>query len=481
MRWREPLSPVAMTRVAVVARTAALRDALVCVADAGTVEIDRAVSSADLPVGDANRALRHSQPAGPPTAALAASPPDVAELERDGRTDLLAGEVQLAEISAQAVVHGDVAAVVGWTPAAQLPRLSAALAEVGAAAAPLRRPHGVDPPSLGAPRAARRAFAPLVETYGTIPYADVDPTILAGVAYAVMFGAMFGDVGHGLLLVALGLLIRAGRLRRLARLRPHWLVVAAVGVSATLFGFAYGEAFGPTGLVPSGLIEPIEQPVELLVIGVSLGAVLMAGAYGLAIVNRVREGGWPLALYTPAGLAGALVFVGVGVAVGAVYWRSGWAGVGAAILATTGIALAFVGLFVNAGGRATGAAQAGIETVDLVIRLGTNIVSFARLAAFGLTHAVLSLIVWQATTGLWHKGPVGAVGAVLVFAIGNALAFGLEALVAGIQALRLEYYELFSRVFQLEGRPFQHWHVRIEQYSPAHRPIDPPAVEPGPA
>jgi V/A-type H+-transporting ATPase subunit I len=477
MRLREALSVEAMTRVAVVSRTPALRDALVRVADAGTVEVERPVSSADLPVSEAHRSLQRLAPGGAPAAALASTEPNIGELERDGRVELLAGEAQLAEVRAQAIVHGDVAAVVGWMPRAQLPRLAASLAEVGAAAAPLRPPKGVDPPTAGTHGPARRSFAPLVETYGTIPYADVDPTILAGISYAVMFGAMFGDVGHGALLVALALVVRSGRVRRLARLRPHWLVVCALGVSSTLFGFVYGEAFGPTGLVPPGLIKPIEEPVAMLVFGVSLGGVLLAGAYVLGIINRLREGGWPLALYAPAGVAGALVFVGAGLAVGAFYWRSGWAGLAAALLAVIGIALAFVGLFIHAGGGGAGAAQASIETFDLVVRLGANIVSFARLAAFGLTHAVLALIVGRATTGLWDLGPIGAVGAVLAFTIGNALAFGLEALVAGVQALRLEYYELFSRVLAGQGRPFRPWHVPMERSS-TQQPLTEPAAGP---
>jgi V/A-type H+/Na+-transporting ATPase subunit I len=96
---------------------------------------------------------------------------------------------------------------------------------------------------------------------------------------------------------------------------------------------------------------------------------------------------------------------------------------------------------------------------DLVARLGSNVVSFARLAAFGLTHAAIGAVVWQATTGLWGGGVVAGAAAVVVFAAGNALAFSLEALVAAVQALRLEYYELFSRVFQAQGRPFRPWHV----------------------
>jgi V/A-type H+-transporting ATPase subunit I len=48
-----------------------------------------------------------------------------------------------------------------------------------------------------------------------------------------------------------------------------------------------------------------------------------------------------------------------------------------------------------------------------------------------------------------------------VFVAGHVAAFALEALVAGVQALRLEYYELFSRIFVSEGRPFHPWHIPL--------------------
>jgi V/A-type H+/Na+-transporting ATPase subunit I len=51
----------------------------------------------------------------------------------------------------------------------------------------------------------------------------------------------------------------------------------------------------------------------------------------------------------------------------------------------------------------------------------------------------------------------------VVFVGGNAITFSLEALVAGVQALRLEYYELFSRVFTGEGREFRPWKVAVRQ------------------
>ena len=147
--------------------------------------------------------------------------------------------------------------------------------------------------------------------------------------------------------------------------------------------------------------------------------------------------------------------------VGGVYFDRVWLVLVGGVMAVSGLAVAYIGLLASAGGGAAGAVQAGIELFDLVVRLGSNLVSFARLAAFGLTHAALGDVVWQATTGLWGHGVIGAAGAVVIFAVGNALAFALEGLVAGIQALRLEYYELFSRVFDTEGRPFRPWHVPL--------------------
>lgn len=450
MSWRDALAPRPMSRIALLAPVTGLRSALVRVADAGTVELDR--------FDDAD------PPAGPP-ARLAAEPPDLRALAAAGRTDLLAGEAQLAGYAAQAVVQGQVAGLVGWTPSESLAPLSQRLADVGAVAVALPAPRGVDPPTATTAGAVSRTFSPLVTTYTTVPYGDVDPTVLAGLAYVVMFGAMFGDVGHGLLLALAGVAVRLGLSwpRAVVKLRPHWLFITAAGISAAFFGLGYGEFFGPTGLVPVWWVSPMDQPVALLLGGVALGAVLLAGAYALGTVNRVREGGWASALYAPSGLAGCLLFAAMGLAVPAWLLGSVPLAVAAGLVTVLALALAFIGFRASAGRGAAGVAQAVIEVFDMVLRLGSNIVSFARLAAFGLMHAVLGWIVWDATTGLWAAGPVGAVIAVFVFAVGNALAFTLEALVAAVQALRLEYYELFSRVFQTQGRPFRPWHVPADE------------------
>jgi V/A-type H+-transporting ATPase subunit I len=129
MPWRERLRPVRMERVAVVAPVETLREVLARVADAGTVELDAAATPTET--------VHHVQEA--------------------------------------AVVQSSVAALAGWTPADAMPGLADRLGESGGAVMTLPRPRGVDTPTLLRSVGVRRSLTPRVETYGTVPCADVDP------------------------------------------------------------------------------------------------------------------------------------------------------------------------------------------------------------------------------------------------------------------------------------------------------------------
>ena len=394
-----------------------------------------------------------------PAPALAARRPDLNLLEQAGRYDLLTGEVQLGAYAAAAVRRAGAAALAGWIPAARVGEVAAALAPAGGAVVTLPRPPEADVPTLLPGHGARAALKPLVQTYGTVPYADLDPAWPAWASYVLMFGIMFGDAGHGLLMIGLAAALRAGWPRRLRRFRAAWPFVGGAGVAATVFGLLYGEFFGPTGLVPVVWISPLSHPVTLLLAAAGAGVVLLAGAYTLGAVNRWREGGWSSVLYAPTGIAGGCVFLGAALAAGGWHAHRGLLLVAGGVAGLAGLALAFAGLAAEAGGGGTGLMQAAVELADLVVRLGSNVVSFTRLAAFGLTHAALGLLVWEGAAALWRRGGVLGAAAIAAFVLGTVLALSLEALVAGIQALRLEYYELFSRVFVTQGRPFRPWHI----------------------
>ena len=467
MTWSEHSSamvPVRMARVAIVAPQRALRETLVRLADAGCVDIDRIDDAArDVP-GSAARRLRRRPPAPEPAAALSPVPPDLDLLDREGRLDLLTGEARLEEYLGSAVRHGTVAALAGWCPAAEVERLAGDLAGLGCAVLPLPAPRGTQPPTLlRSTGAVHRAFSPLMDTYGTAPYADADLTWPAGLVYVAMFGVMFGDAGHGALLLLAALLLRTGRPRRLASWRPLWPFVAAAGVASVLAGAAYGEFFGPTGVLPPLWVNPLAQPERLLAGALGFGGVLLALSYAAGTVNRWREGGASYALYAVSGVAGAAVFAGLVVLAGGLLTHRPAVAVAGALVVAAGVAGAAAGLYSASPRGLGGAAQTGIQLFDTLVRLGSNVFSFARLAAFGLTHAALGQVVWRGTVALAHRGAGGVAAGAALFVLGNAFSFALEALIAAVQALRLEFYELFSRVFEAQGRPFRPWRLPVRR------------------
>jgi V/A-type H+-transporting ATPase subunit I len=393
----------------------------------------------------------HGRPSSSP--ALTREAPDVAELERRGARDLLAGEVELDRRMASAVRHGDFLLFVGWAPRPALPQLESSLEELGAALVELRAPRWRQPPTLLAPAPAADPFRPLLTTYGAVPYEDVDPTPFVAVTYCLMFGMMFGDVGDGLLIVLAALVLRRSRHPRLAALRRVSPMIAAAGAAAVLFGALYGGLFGPTKVLPTLWLEPLDSPTRLLAVAIVAGVALLGAGYLIGIVNRYREGGLLLALTASSGVPGLLLLGGGSlVAVGVLIHTAVLEAAGLIVIAAAALGL-LLGLRAEAGSGPTALLEVMIGLLDELLRLFSNVFSFARLAAFALMHAAIGQVVLHAAGSLTGT-PLGVAAAAFTFAVGWAAAFALEGLVVAVQALRLEYYELFSRLFVGEGRPF---------------------------
>jgi V/A-type H+-transporting ATPase subunit I len=444
------------------------REALVEIARVGCVEFVGNLPAAE---GDAAEALRRlSRVTGParPAPVLLDTAPDLSALEQAGDVEPIAGEVELQRRARLALEHGSFAAWVGWTPSASIERLNERLREVGSAVVELPRPTWADPPTLMRPVALERPFRPLVQTYGTARYRDLDPTAFTGLSFVAMFGMMFGDVGHGLVLALLALWLRSRRRGRLAGLRSLWPIPFTAGIAGACFGLLYGEAFGPTNLVPTLWLDPLKRPVPLLLVAVAAGGVLLTVSYLFGIVNRWRESGFADALLDQSGVAGLTLLVGGALLAGGLYWHLLAVEIAGVPLAGGGVLLLGLGLVLSAGRGGAALMQAAIELFDAVVRLASNLISFTRLAAFGLMHAALGSVVFDAARSLWG-GPAGMVIAAVVFVLGNLVAFSLEALVTAVQALRLEYYELFSRIFQGEGHAFAPWILPVRATSKEER------------
>ena len=270
---------------------------------------------------------------------------------------------------------------------------------------------------------------------------------------------MFADAGHGALLLLVALLVRLGPAAPAGRAAPGLAVPRRrrAGEHASSACSTASSSARPV-CCPCCWLAPLDAAGAAAAgAAIGLGAVLLAGAYALGTVNRWREGGWRLRAVRPV-RARRCRRSSSGSA-----WSPPAGTCGLGWLAVAGGAVAVARRWCSPSPAcspkpaAAGPAvlQAAIELFDIVVRLGSNLVVLRP--ARRLRADPRRARRWSsgtATTALWGRGARRRGRArSLVFLVGNALAFALEGLVAGVQALRLEYYELFSRVFAGRGTP----------------------------
>jgi V/A-type H+-transporting ATPase subunit I len=268
---------------------------------------------------------------------------------------------------------------------------------------------------------------------------EADPSIVLALVAPLMFGFMFGDVAQGLVVALLGFLLRH-RMPALRLLIPGGLV--AVG-----FGLAFGSVFAREDLIAPLWLHPLADPLTVLSTALAFGVVVIfVGLLLNALQYRWRGelGRW---LATEAGLL--VAYAGI---VGSFFdARLLWA-------LPAGIAWMLLGSAATAHGDRLGAlGHAAGESLERLLQLGVNTVSFVRVGAFALAHAGLS----TAVVGI-AEAAGGAYWPVLI--IGNIAIIALEGLVVGIQTTRLILFEFFIRFLAAQGRPFE--------------PLEPPAPPP---
>ncbi len=305
-----------------------------------------------------------------------------------------------------------------------------------------------------------KPFEEFIRMYGVPNYNEIDPTPILGIVYTLLFGIMFGDVGHGLCLAAVGLLMMA--LKKggfLAKL------LFPLGISSTIFGFVYGSVFGFEGehaLIKPLWYTPFESGTNMmntLIYAVALGVVIILICMIVNIINGIKQKDMQKVFFSQNGLAGMLFYVLVLVcALSAVMGSS--APMGIAIIFIV-ISLVLIFLQEPLGKLAARKkdwmpkekggflVEAFFELFEIVLSFVTNTISFLRVGAFALNHAGMMSVVVMFMLGLNTGGSV----AIAIF--GNLLVIGLEGLIVGIQVLRLGFYEMFSRFYSGDGREFK--------------------------
>jgi V/A-type H+-transporting ATPase subunit I len=309
-----------------------------------------------------------------------------------------------------------------------------------------------------------KPFELLTSAYGTPSYTSLDPTPLVGLSFLIMFGVMFGDVGHGLVLALIGALL-LWKLKGEAR--NAGLIVIYAGCSSMLFGFLFGSIFGFEEALPTLWLKPMESISTLFKTLLFFGTGMLTVSVLLNIVSKLKKGHWPSAIFNKAGLMGLVVYwCGIVMAVqilssGATA-QSSIQKIAPILLAVAGVLLFFQEPITRLlqgkkklyhEGAATGMMEGAMEMLEMFLGYLANTVSFIRVAAFGLAHVGLFVAVFALSEGM-HNMAHGAVSVVIMI-FGNIGIILLEGLVVTIQSVRLEFYEFFTRFFEHGDMPYR--------------------------
>ena len=353
----------------------------------------------------------------------------------------------------------------GWVPVPMVSHVRSAVAEVSPdttveAAKPTSQERATAPFQFANPLVIR-GFQKLVTIYGIPSYEELDPTLLLVATFPVIFGVMFGDVGHGLLLMALGILLLSRKVHALQGMASFGGVIVACGAVATVFGALFGSVFGFEDVIPVLWLRPIEQTTDILLASVVFGVGVLTLGMVFNIVGAALRHRWGEVLLDRHGLAGVLFYWSlVGLGAGLLNARLP---VGTGVLAMVAAVTAVViwlsdrlkplleGRGFDRSDLGMGLVEGFFELFETVLSLMSNTLSYVRMGAFAVAHGALSLVVFILAEMI---DPGQSFGYWLVVALGNLVVIGFEGMIVGIQTLRLEYYEFFSKFFTAGGRSF---------------------------
>ncbi len=311
-----------------------------------------------------------------------------------------------------------------------------------------------------------RPFEFYTEMYGVPKYNEIDPSLFIAITYIIIFGIMFADVGQGICLSIVGVLMWKLKGMKIGK------VLAPCGISSACFGLVFGSVFGFEHVLDAVYFtlgfkgKPIEvmtseSIISILLAAVAIGILLVITAMCLNVYSSIKQGNIGHALFSSNGIAGIIFYSALVFGMVAQLMLN-WKVFNLPYIIGL-IVIPFLLIFFEEplGGLISRSPdwkpeswgsyilEHIIESIMVLLEYVTNTVSFLRVGAFVLVHVGMMMVVFVLAD---TAGPV-AYWPIVVF--GNAFVMVLEALLVAIQVLRLEYYEMFSRFYSGEGRAFE--------------------------
>jgi V/A-type H+-transporting ATPase subunit I len=345
-----------------------------------------------------------------------------------------------------------------------------------------------------------RTFEVITQSQGIPKRGEADPTPMISLMWPIFYGVMFADLGHGLLLMGLGLLFKV----KGQGIMSKWgMLIAISGASAAVAGVGAGEMFGfhidhlaPFEKILEGPLKPVswlvgvisvaeltfEQVITILKVSIFLGVIHLVWAFILKI-KRLKKEGHTQMMYLEAipnlTLYGGIVVIMM-CAIGSSYdvmnmysrahnevvpwvtvflgdWARVWIITRIAVVIVLGsIATMMVGGILHAkhhpeeGGSAANVLMEVLlgKTVECL----AHTISYARLGIMLLVHAALLMTVNNSFQSL---GGWSSPGGIAMIVGGNLGIMMIEGLIVYIQSLRLHLYEFFTKWYDGGAQPFR--------------------------
>ncbi|HQU34949.1 MAG: hypothetical protein IPM31_13940 [Anaerolineae bacterium] len=371
--------------------------------------------------------------------------------------------------------------VVGWVPAADMPllteKLKQASKEILIEAIPTERSgHHDNVPVALLNNKWLKPIQELVTTYGRPSYGELDPTILVALTFPILYGAMFGDLGQGLVMMLVGFLSHKKIFMK--GLSSLGLLLVYCGFFASIFGALYGSIFGFEGhLIEEYLhfhfeplwLSPLENILTILGFAIDAGIVILLFSYLLSLFNMARARDWAHFWFGHTGVVAIVFYFCFLTILNGLLGTTPIAPKIAAAISTLPLpfniltpifafGVMFNGLFRNIaeghrplieGGVVMYLVTAFMDLFESVISMLSNTLSFVRVGAFAVAHGGLSLAFFslageEPTIGFW-----------ITLLIGNIFIIGFEGLIVYIQTMRLHYYEILGKFFHGGGMRFE--------------------------
>ena len=372
-------------------------------------------------------------------------------------------------IKNHACKHGKSFVLVGWIPAEYQGQIEKILKPIKSVEATFTKAEDEikhSPPVKLRNKFFFKPFEYYTEMYGLPNYRELDPSWFIALTYTVLFGIMFADVGQGIML-----LIVAIYMYKKMKM-PLGALLIPCSIFSTIFGFIFGSVFGFEELlnpVYKALFNLDEKPIDvlegqttmmLIYSAVGIGVVLLMIAMILNIISCIKRKDIGGALFGVNGVAGLTFYASliVGLVLSMV--------MNIHIMNTAYIlgliVLPLILIFLREPlsrlikGEKMFETSIGsfivdnlFEMFEVALSYVTNTMSFLRVGAFILVHAGMMKVVFVLA------GMFSTVGYYITIVVGNIIVMALEALLVGIQVLRLEYYEMFSRFYNGDGRKYE--------------------------